>query len=164
MIDNLTIDTTVTLIGYYNNIELTDTCKTGEEWQFYAGYNVFASTEFADPASTAYFDTEESASSDKDCVITLNSGSFIYVIGGNRRYAAQAPFGTYSGNMILNIGGSASVSADKYTGVSGTNYLAGTVTANIDLWNADTLLRDMRCRERSRVLSIIRISIPVKLR
>lgn len=142
VIDNLTIDTTVTLIGYYNNIELTDTCKAGEEWQFYAGYNVFASTEFADPASTAYFDTEESASSDKDCVITLNSGSFIYVIGGNRRYAAQAPFGTYSGNMILNIGGSASVSADKYTGVSGTNYLAGTVTANIDLWNADTLLRD----------------------
>ena len=142
LIDNLTINSTATLLGYYNNIELTDTFKTGAAWQFYAGYNTYASTEFVDPTTTAYFDTEETASSDKDCVITLNGGNFLYVMGGNRRCHAQAPFGIYSGNMVLNIGGHASVSADKYTGIVGMNYLSGTITANINAWNINTLLRD----------------------
>ena len=74
-------------------------------------------------------------------MITVNGGTFQYIAGGNQRCAAQAPLGVYSGNMTLNIGGSARVTGSSYTGVCGMNYLTGTISANISSWG-DVVLCD----------------------
>lgn len=135
--DHLTLASTASstsIFGCFHNIEITDTVKTAGTWDVFAGHNVFADIARTNPASSGLYDTVEGVSCKEDCVITLESGTFRYVSGGNRRCAAQAPFGVYSGNMTLNIGGSATVTSAEYSGICGMNYLTGTITANIGAW------------------------------
>jgi len=56
--------------------------------------------------------------------------------------SADCAFGTYSGNMTLNIGKGATIKANGYNGIGGQNYLKGTVTANIGSWPSGQLCRD----------------------
>ena len=116
----------------FNDFELTDTVKTEGTWSFYAGYNVFSAV---DPWTTVIFDTAESASSDKDCTITLSGGTFTNFLLGNRRFSGSAPFGTYSGNMTAVIGKKVSfASGATYRAINGHNYVTGSVDVTVNSW------------------------------
>ena len=142
-IDNITLKSTKTgtgsyIIACYNDVEITDSVKTEGSWNFYAGYNVFTRAEAVTAATTAY-DTVASASSDRNCTVTVNGGTWVGFAGGNRRFAGGAPIGTYSGNMTLTVGAGAKITATDYIGIVGANYFTGTVTADI---KADAELPD----------------------
>ena len=135
--DNLTLKSTKTgsgtaIMACFNDFELTDTVKTEGTWSFYAGYNVFSAV---DPWTTVIFDTAESASSDKDCTITLSGGTFTNFLLGNRRFSGSAPFGTYSGNMTAVIGKKVSfASGATYRAINGHNYVTGSVDVTVNSW------------------------------
>lgn len=135
-IDNVTLksgSSAVSIIGCYNDVEITDTVKTDGKWNFYAGYNIFAQ---ADPATTATFDSVASASSDADCSVTINGGDYYNFNFGNGRFASNAPFGTYSGTMTVIVGDKVTVGNNNsvYTGINGMNYLTGTINATVNGW------------------------------
>ena len=135
--DNVTLTTgtsAVSIMGCYNDLEFTSTVATSGTWHFYAGYNVFAA---ADPSTTATFDNVASASSDADCTVTINGGTYDNFVFGNGRFAGNAPFGTYSGTMNATVGANVVVgNADaKYVGINGLNYNAGTINATLNAWN-----------------------------
>lgn len=135
-IDNVTLKSgtsAVSIIGCFNNVEITDTVKTDGTWSFYAGYNVFAK---ADPATTATFDSEASASSDNDCTVTVNGGNYATFVFGNGRFASNAPFGTYSGTLTATVGEGVTMNG-AYVGVNGHNYLTGTINATLNAWEGD---------------------------
>ncbi len=143
-INNLTLKTTLSssaISACFNNVELTDSVKTEGPWCFNTGYNVFADQSLAGPKTTTY-DTVDSASSDQDCVISLNGGYFYYFLGGNRRYSASAPIGTYSGDMTIHIGSGVTIGQNAMSGICGMNYLTGAITADIDAWQDGIVLRD----------------------
>ncbi len=99
-----------------------------------AGYNV------TDKAlNAAGHMTAKGVSYKGDCTITVNSGAWNAIIGGNYRAGYNSPVGTFDGNMTVNIGGTASVSsgarADDIEGLgvaaAGHNISKGKVTLNI---------------------------------
>ena len=131
--DNITLRSTksggTSIMGCFNDVELTETVRTVGTWSFYAGYNVFANV---NPLSSITFDTPESASSDQDCTIIVKSGTFVNFMLGNRRFHGSAPFGTYSGNMIAYIGGNvAFTGTPQYRAIFGHNYLTGNVQVTV---------------------------------
>lgn len=140
-LDNFTLDTTYTSDNYlaccWNNVELTETFNCNEVYRFLAGQMLW----YNDISRSAY-DSPETASSDKDITITVNGGTFYLFLGGNWRANAERAFGTYSGNMTLNIGKGVTIKPNGYNGIGGMNYLTGTVTANIDSWPDGQLCRD----------------------
>ena len=121
----------------FNNVTFTETFSTPapEYGILFAGFDVHD-----DLITQGRYTPAESVSSDKDCTITINGGKFLYFVGGNLHFnnanADQAPYGTYSGNMTINIGSGATFK-DNYAGgaLVGMNYMAGTVTASIQSWN-----------------------------
>lgn len=141
-IDNITLaagSSAISICACYNDIEITDTVKTNGVFDFYAGYNVFAAV---DPYTTATFDSTESASSDNDCTVTVNGGTYRNICFGNGRFDSNAPFGTYSGTMNAVVGEKAVVGAGTgvaVLGVNGRNYLAGTINATLNSWAGDVL-------------------------
>ena len=140
-LDNFMLDTTYTNANYlafnWNNVEITETFDCNAVYRFLAGQVLY----YNDISKTAY-DSPVTASSDKDITVTVNGGTYYIFVGGNWRMSADCPFGTYSGNMTLNIGKGATIKANGYNGIGGQNYLKGTVTANIDSWPSGQLCRD----------------------
>ena len=132
-LDNLTLKTTGSgsyVFGCFNDVEITDSVKTDGTWNFYAGYNVYANAAVAGAAATVY-DTATAVSSNRNSTVTVNGGTWTGFAGGNRRFAASAPFGIYSGNMTLTVGAGAKITGTDYIGIVGANYLTGAVTADI---------------------------------
>ena len=140
-LDNFVLDTTYTSTNYlafnWNNVEITETFDCNPLYRFLVGQVLY----YNDISKTAY-DSPKTASSDKDITVTVNGGTYSIFVGGNWRMSAACPFGTYSGNMTLNIGSGATITANGYNGIGGQNYLSGTVTANINSWPANQLCRD----------------------
>ncbi|MBQ9429319.1 MAG: hypothetical protein IJU41_07240 [Clostridia bacterium] len=140
-LDNFDLDTSASsaayLVGNWNNLEITESFTSNTKYRFLAGQLLY----YNDISKGAY-DSPQSASSDKDITVTVNGGTFNLFVGGNWRISADGPFGTYSGNMTLNIGSGATIKSNGYNGVGGQNYLSGTVTANIDSWPSGQLCRD----------------------
>lgn len=126
----------------YNDFEVTDSVTSAVNCMLIAGHAVYGGA----PVGTTYYDTAEAVSSANDCTITLRGGKWTVLIGGNWRYAAYSPIGTYSGNMVLNIGGNAQIvspgSTAAWNGAVGMNYLGGSVTVNVDTWKDGVTLRD----------------------
>lgn len=99
-----------------------------------AGYNV---TDIALNA-TGHM-TAAGVSHKGDCAITVNSGTWNAIVGGNYRLGYNSPMGTFDGNMTVNIGGDAAfvsgAMADDIEGLgvaaAGHNISKGTVTLNI---------------------------------
>ncbi len=122
---------------HFNNVTFTETFATPapEYCILQAGFCVHD-----DIITQTRYTPAESVSSDKDCTITVNGGSFLYYLGGNLHFnstnADQAPYGTYSGNMVVNLGEGAFFK-DNYAGgaLVGMNYFAGTLKSNINSWN-----------------------------
>lgn len=124
----------LTLVGNYNDIEITESFTNEGTLRFYAGKVVFGDRSKVNLADTMHFDTVETASSSNNCTVKINGGKYTLMMGGNRLFATTAPLGTYSGNMTLTVGGSASVSNEEYSGMNGMNYYTGTINATINKW------------------------------
>ena len=143
-IDNLTLQAaTGSVFGYYHNVEITASVKTVGTFGFYAGYNVFADASKVGVKVTAY-DTVASVSSDRDCTVVINGGTWNSFGGGNRRYdddAPTAPIGTYSGSMALYVGEGATLTGAGNIGICGANYLTGSIAAKLST-AADEVLVD----------------------
>ncbi len=145
--DNITVrysgSTALYITANYNNVTFTETAKTlgTSKAIFSAGYWSFKD----DPvASSTLYTSPESISSDKDCTITLDGGSFLYFIGGNLHWGGNkgSVYGTYSGDMTINIGENVVITDYVLNGINGMNYLTGTITANINSWPAGAVIRD----------------------
>lgn len=99
-----------------------------------AGYNVTDKALNAEGHMTA-----KEVSYNGDCTLSVNSGTWNSVIGGNYRVGYNSPMGTFKGNMTLNIAGTAEIlsgaRADDIEGLgvsaTGHNITKGTVTLNI---------------------------------
>ena len=132
LVNNAT-NTTACFMACYNDFEITNSVTTNGLWAFFAGYNVFADVA---PSTTATFDSVESASSDKDAVITVNSGNYSQFVLGNGRFASDAPFGVYSGTITATVGANVTVGANNhaYIGINGQNYLKGTINVTLNGW------------------------------
>lgn len=120
----------------YNDLTLTDTFSTTGT----AGALLIAGhTVYNDNGS--WYTTAEHVSSDRDCTITVNGGAFVFILGGNYHMPAfrTAPYGTYSGDMILNIGENVVLGTHTCEGIVGMNYLSGSVTANLGAWNGNAI-------------------------
>ena len=144
-LDNLTLQSPssgAALICSYRSVELTPTVTTSGKWGLIGGYAVSAQFSEADKYTQESFDTVESASCDRDVVLEINGGTFVYFMGTNRRYYETSPLGVYSGNLRLHIGSGATISAHARNGICGMNYLAGSIAANVESWQANSVLRE----------------------
>lgn len=142
--DNLTLDAGSASDFYacYNDVTFTETAKTKGTWNLKVGYNLYAERAATKPSDTLY-DTVASASSDKDCCITLRGGSFAQLYGGNRMFAANAPYGIYSGRLTIRVGSGATVGSGTVgSALCGQNYLSGSVDAVIEAYRAGGILLD----------------------
>lgn len=127
-------DSDLTIVGNYNDVEITETFTNEGTLRFYAGKIVFGHRNSVNLAEATHFDTEATASSLNDCTVKINGGKYTLFIGGNRLFAASAPLGTYSGNMSLTVGKNVTVSNEEYSGMNGMNYYTGKITAYINGW------------------------------
>ncbi len=137
--NNITLSATGSayMFACYNSVEFTSSVKTTGSWHFYLGYNTYS---IADPAGTNLFDTAVSASSAKNCTVTINGGSFINFGLGNKRMTSTSPFGTYSGSATLTVGKNASVGVGATTvGLVGQNYQSGNIKATLASWGASDI-------------------------
>ena len=122
----------------YNNVTFTETFKSSKAL-FAAGMITFS-----EDKTSAWYNSRESVSSDKDCVINVNGGDFDYFLGGNYLFGnyATAIYGTYSGNMTINIGPNAVIKSQIRNGACGQNYLAGNITLNVASWPEGYVVRE----------------------
>ena len=148
IIDNIKITTAsgkyVAIFGEYHNVTFTESVTASGDVQFYAGRLVREDREQIDVYTMTTYDTVETASSDDDVTVNILGGTFTALSGGNRRYASHSPFGTYSGNMVFNVGKNVTVTSATNSGIVGMNYLTGNVTANINGWGSTALKENMR--------------------
>lgn len=149
-IDNIIVQysegTVIYFFGCFNNITFGENFETTSHRHalFVAGHNVYNESR-----TSLRFTTKEDVSSDKDITVNILGGRFLYVIAGNRHYqdsslAGLAPYGTYSGNMVFNIGENVFISSDSdnENAICGMNYLTGTITANINSWGKNIPIRE----------------------
>ena len=134
-IDNLKLNYTgagaMFVVCNYHNVEITDSVTMPVVGVLAAGHAVYGGSEVYSVTNTdtRYFDTVAAGSSDADAVVTVNGGSWRWIIGGNWRWKGFSPICTYGGNLTINIGAGAQValSADGQSGACGANYLTGSV-------------------------------------
>ena len=134
----------VSIFGEYHNVTFTESFTSSGDVQFYAGNLVRDDMKQIDLYSVTTYDTEESASSNKNATVNVLGGTFSALVAGNRRFTSYAPFGTYSGNMVFNVGKNVKVTGETNSGIVGMNYLTGTITANISGWGSVALKDNMR--------------------
>lgn len=146
--DNIAITTEsgkyVAIFGEYNNVTFTESFTSSGDVQFYAGRLVRDDRNQIDIYTVSTYDTAESASSNKNVTVNVLGGNFTALSAGNRRYTSYAPFGTYGGNMVFNVGKNVKVTSATNSGIVGMNYLAGSIAANINGWGTATLKDNMR--------------------
>ncbi len=122
----------------YHNATITETVKTHNNQyctlNLVCGYNV---TDVA--LNKAGHMTAKGVSYSGDCTLTVNSGDWDAVIGGNYRVGYNSPMGTFDGNMVINIGGTASFTSGAHeddveglgVALTGHNITKGKATLNI---------------------------------
>ena len=128
----------------YHNVTFTESFDCGEHGLFAAGFVTFGENK-----SSGWYNSRESVSSDRDCVITVNGGTYDYFLGGNflnqTSVSKAAIYGTYSGNMTINIGPNVTIKDNVRNGACGQNYLTGNITLNAAAW-ASTAIREFGYR------------------
>ena len=122
----------------YNNVTFTETFKCSKAL-FAAGMIALG-----EDKTSGWYNSRESISSDDDCVITVNGGQFDYFVGGNYLFGGYAPsiYGTYGGNMTINIGPNVVINNQIRNGACGQNYLTGNITFNVASWPAGYVVRE----------------------
>ncbi|MBE6679234.1 MAG: hypothetical protein E7598_01780 [Ruminococcaceae bacterium] len=133
--DNIGIYTTSTgaihIACGYNNVTFTETFKSK------AALLAAGVISFSEDKASGWYNSRESVGSDEDCTITVNGGDFSYFMGGNYLYNgnySKAIYGTYSGNMVINVGPNVVIRDNIRNGACGQNYLTGTITLNLKTW------------------------------
>ncbi len=140
--DNITIESSASplhIIAGYNNVTFTDSFKCNDV-VLVAGFVTYGENK-----TNPLYNSRESVCSDKDCTININGGNFSAFFGGNMTGVgrADALFGTYGGNLTVNIGKNATVTdKDNNSGACGQNYLTGSITMNVSSWAKDKVLRE----------------------
>ncbi len=141
--DNIGIYTTATgaihLACGYNNVTFTETFRSNAAL-FAAG--VIA---FCEDKTSGWYNSRESIGSNEDCVINVNGGDFAYFLGGNYIYNGNYEtgiYGTYGGNMTINVGKGATIANNIRNGACGQNYLTGNITLNLETWPENALVRE----------------------
>jgi len=121
--DNITLESITAasrMVANYHSVEMTESVALTGDWSFYAGHRVYATP----------YDTEATASSDRNCTITLNgSGNFQNFTFGNLRRKNASWIGTYSGELTAFVGDGYTASS-SLIGAVGQNYLTGTITVS----------------------------------
>ena len=127
----------------YNNVTLGKDFKTLESnvALLAGGYVSFKGT-----IKDNYYTLPEYVSSDKDCVINVNGGTYKYIVGGNYMYYGDSKIGTYSGDMTFNIGEGVNVLYHSYNSAAGMNYVTGSITMNVGSWASGKDVRDYSLR------------------
>ncbi len=122
----------------YNNVTFTETFKSSKAL-FAAGMIALG-----EDKTNGWYNSRESISSDNDCVITVNGGDFDYFVGGNYLFGGYAAsiYGTYSGNMTINIGPKVVIRHNIRNGANGQNYLTGNITMNVASWPEGVVVRE----------------------
>ena len=122
----------------YNNVTFTETFKCADAL-FAAGMIALG-----EDKTNGWYNSRESISSNDDCVITVNGGQFDYFLGGNFLFSGYAPsiYGTYGGNMTINIGPNVEISHSLHNGACGQNYLTGNITLNVASWPDGYVVRE----------------------
>lgn len=122
----------------YNNVTFTETFKSSGAL-FAAGMIALS-----EDKTSGWYNSRESISSDEDCVITVNGGQFDYFVGGNYLFGSYAPaiYGTYGGNMTINIGPDVVIKSQIRNGACGQNYLTGNITLNVASWPEGYVVRE----------------------
>lgn len=131
----------LSIVGNYQNVEITETFTNEGTLRFYGGKVVFGERSKVDLIEATHFDTEETASSANDCTVKIKGGKYLLLTGGNRLFNTTAPIGTYSGDMDLTVYENVTVSNADYSGVNGMNYYTGNLTATVKGWG-DVEIRD----------------------
>ncbi len=129
----------------YNNATITDSFVTSASNYpvLLGGYASFSPTKTA-----TFYNTHEAVSSNNDCVITVNGGTYAYFNGGNYLFNSESVLGTYSGNMTLNIGSGVTFTnitnntTGRYSAACGHNYNKGSITMNVNAWHDGWVIRD----------------------
>ena len=140
--DNLGIYTTaggaLHIACGYNNVTFTETFKSSKAL-LAAGMIALS-----EDKTSGWYNSRESISSNDDCVITVNGGEFSYFMGGNYLFGSYAPaiYGTYGGNMTVNIGPNVVINPEIRNGVCGQNYLTGSITFNVASWPKGYVVRE----------------------
>lgn len=139
--DNITIESSSSplhIVAGYHNVTFTESFKC-DGVVLVCGF-----VSHSDVKTGANYNSRESVCSDKDCTITVNGGNYAAIVGGNLTNGlANAIFGTYGGNLTLNIGKNVTVTdKNNQSGAVGQNYLTGTVTVNAESWTAESGLRE----------------------
>ncbi len=129
----------------YNNVTFTESFKS-KAALLAAGFIALG-----DDKTSGWYNSRESISSSDDCVIIVNGGDFDYVLGGNYLFSNYKPsiYGTYSGNLTMNIGSGVTFTAldaagkgQIRNGACGQNYLTGNITFNVAAWPAADIIRE----------------------
>ena len=141
--DNIGIYTTesgaIHIACGYNNVTFTETFKSK------AALLAAGVVAFNEDKTSGWYNSRESVGSDEDCTITVNGGDFSYFMGGNYLYNGNyslAIYGTYSGNMTINVGPNVVIRDNIRNGACGQNYLTGTITLNLATWPEGKLVRE----------------------
>lgn len=139
--DNITLGSTAssfTILLGFHNATFTETFKC-EKATLVAGALVYGPDK-----TSGWYSSVESADSDKDCVININGGDYMSITGGNliSTKDRDAAFGTYSGDMVINIGKGVTVGASARNGAVGQNYVTGSVVMNVGAWTNATSIRE----------------------
>lgn len=139
--DNIALESSASgftvLLGYHN-ATFTETFKS-EDITLVAGVCTYA-----DDKTSFWYSSKESADFNSDCEININGGKFVSFIGGNitSSKSRDSAFGTYGGNMVINIGKGASVGSNARSGAVGQNYITGSVTMNVGAWDSTSEIRE----------------------
>lgn len=122
----------------YNNVTFTETFKCADAL-FAAGMIALG-----EDKASGWYNSRESISSNDDCVITVNGGQFDYFLGGNYLFGGYLPsiYGTYGGNMTINIGPNVEITHNVRNAACGQNYLTGNITFNVASWPAGYVVRE----------------------
>lgn len=140
--DNITLESTASplyIVAGYNNVTFTDTFKC-DGAVLVAGFVTYGENK-----TNTLYNSRESVCSDKECTININGGNFSAFFGGNMTGVgrADAIFGTYGGNLTVNIGKNATVTdKSNNSGACGQNYLTGSITMNVSSWANDKAIRE----------------------
>ena len=121
-----------------HDVTINDNCTTSLSGNgaigLIAGYSVEAKTRYNGGLSAS----QVSVSRDQN--ITVNGGQWVNFYGGNRRNGQNATVGTYSGDVVINIGAGATFSNNTPENdinpgnavfLTGMNISKGSVTANL---------------------------------
>ncbi len=127
---------TVSFFMNYNNLVIGDnvTCTlSGNYTTAETGIGYYPSI-FAGYLESAGENTVEAKSNDRDCTITVESGTWRMILGGNRRNSSDYALANNSGDVTINVSGG-TIIGNENNGVAiagtGENFYSGNVNINI---------------------------------